>query len=54
MILIGIFFWGFHGYVRAQIAPANSIEIQVTGEEVGMAVRISGRDAHAESISTCR
>jgi cytochrome c oxidase subunit 2 len=29
IILIGIFFWGFHGYMRAQIAPANSMEIQV-------------------------
>lgn len=33
IILIGIFFWGFHGYVTAQIAPANSIEIQVTGKK---------------------
>ncbi len=32
-ILIGIFFWGFHGYVVAQIAPANSIEIQVTAKK---------------------
>lgn len=32
-ILIGIFFWGFHGYVTAQIAPANAIEIQVTGKK---------------------
>jgi cytochrome c oxidase subunit II len=33
LILIGIFFWGFHGYVKAQIAPANSIEIQVTAKK---------------------
>jgi cytochrome c oxidase subunit II len=33
IILIGIFFWGFHGYVTAQIAPANAIEIQVTGKK---------------------
>jgi len=32
-ILIGVFFWGFHGYVNAQIAPANAIEIQVTGKK---------------------
>ncbi|HYI96918.1 MAG TPA: cytochrome c oxidase subunit II [Bryobacteraceae bacterium] len=32
-ILIGIFFWGFHGYVVAQISPANSIEIQVTAKK---------------------
>jgi len=32
-ILIGLFFWGFHQYVNAQIAPANSIEIQVTGKK---------------------
>lgn len=33
LILIGIFFWGFHGFVAAQIAPANSIEIQVTAKK---------------------
>ena len=33
LILIGIFFWGFHGYVVAQIAPANAIEIQVTAKK---------------------
>jgi cytochrome c oxidase subunit 2 len=33
VILIGIFFWGFHGYVTAQIAPANAIEIQVTAKK---------------------
>lgn len=32
-ILIGIFFWGFHGYVSAQIAPANAIEIQVSAKK---------------------
>ena len=34
-ILIGIFFWGFNGYMRAQIAPANSIEIQVRAKKWG-------------------
>jgi cytochrome c oxidase subunit 2 len=33
IILIGIFFWGFHGYVVAQIAPANSIEIQIVAKK---------------------
>jgi cytochrome c oxidase subunit 2 len=33
IILIGIFFWGFHGYVTAQIAPANSIEIQARAKK---------------------
>jgi cytochrome c oxidase subunit 2 len=33
IILIGIFFWGFHGYVTAQIAPANAIEIQARGKK---------------------
>ena len=33
IIVMGIFFWGFHGYVSAQVAPANSIEIQVTGKK---------------------
>jgi cytochrome c oxidase subunit 2 len=32
-ILIAIFFWGFNGYVRAQIAPANAIEIQVRAKK---------------------
>jgi cytochrome c oxidase subunit 2 len=33
IILIGIFFWGFHGFMRAQIAPANSMEIQVRAKK---------------------
>ncbi|HYO80175.1 MAG TPA: cytochrome c oxidase subunit II [Bryobacteraceae bacterium] len=33
IILIGIFFWGFHGYVAAQVAPQNAIEIQVIGKK---------------------
>jgi len=33
ILLIGIFFWGFHGYVTAQVAPANAIEIQVAGKK---------------------
>ncbi|MDZ4798129.1 MAG: cytochrome c oxidase subunit II [Bryobacteraceae bacterium] len=32
-LVIIIFFWGFHGYVNAQVAPANSIEIQATGKK---------------------
>lgn len=32
-ILIGIFFWGFHGFVSAQVSPANAIEIQATGKK---------------------
>jgi cytochrome c oxidase subunit II len=32
-IVMGIFFWGFHGFMRAQIAPANSIEIQVRAKK---------------------
>jgi cytochrome c oxidase subunit 2 len=32
-ILIIIFFWGFNDYVRAQIAPANAIEIQVKAKK---------------------
>jgi cytochrome c oxidase subunit 2 len=33
VIVIVIFFWGFHGYVSAQIAPANAIEIQAVGKK---------------------
>ena len=32
-LLMIIFFWGFHGYINAQVAPANSIEIQVTAKK---------------------
>lgn len=32
-ILIGIFFWGLHGFLRAQVAPANSLEIQVRAKK---------------------
>ena len=32
-ILIVIFFWGFNDYVRAQVAPANAIEIQVKAKK---------------------
>jgi cytochrome c oxidase subunit 2 len=33
IIVIGIFFWGFRGFVDAQIAPANAIEIQAVGKK---------------------
>jgi cytochrome c oxidase subunit II len=33
VLLIVIFFWGFHGFMRAQIAPANAIEIQVRAKK---------------------
>jgi len=33
LILIVIFFWGFNGYMRASIAPANAIEIQVRAKK---------------------
>jgi len=33
VILIIVFFWGFHGYMRSQIAPGNSMEIQVTAKK---------------------
>src|SRR5690606_26605011 len=33
IILLGIFFWGFHGFVAAKVAPANSIEIQVLAKK---------------------
>ena len=32
-IVIVIFFWGFYGYMNAQVAPANAIEIQATGKK---------------------
>jgi cytochrome c oxidase subunit 2 len=33
LIVIGIFFWGFHGYLRANIAPGESMEIQVNAKK---------------------
>ena len=33
VIVIGVFFWGFHGYINAQVAPANAIEIQAVGKK---------------------
>lgn len=33
MILIGIFFWGFHGYMRASVSPGNAMEIVVTAKK---------------------
>ncbi len=32
-ILICIFFWGFHGFVNAGVAPGDALEIQVTGKK---------------------
>lgn len=32
-ILIVIFFWGFHGFMRAQVAPGNAMEIQVSAKK---------------------
>ncbi|MDX2150960.1 MAG: cytochrome c oxidase subunit II [Bryobacteraceae bacterium] len=32
-LLIGIFFWGFFGFVEAYVAPNDAIEIQVTGKK---------------------
>lgn len=33
IILLVIFFWGFHGYINAQVSPANAIEIQAVGKK---------------------
>jgi cytochrome c oxidase subunit 2 len=33
IIVIGIFFWGFHGYMNATVAPGDALEIQVTGKK---------------------
>jgi cytochrome c oxidase subunit II len=32
-IVIAIFFWGFHGYMRASVSPGNSMEIVVTAKK---------------------
>ncbi|MFN3325189.1 MAG: cytochrome c oxidase subunit II [Bryobacteraceae bacterium] len=33
LILIGIFFWGFHDYMNASVAPEDALEIQVSGKK---------------------
>jgi len=33
MIVIGIFFWGFHNFMNAAVAPGDALEIQVTGKK---------------------
>jgi cytochrome c oxidase subunit 2 len=33
LILIGVFFWGFHGYMKASVAPGESMEIQVSAKK---------------------
>src|SRR5689334_14591862 len=30
LLCLVIFFWGFNGFVRANVAPGNAMEIQVT------------------------
>lgn len=32
-LVIGIFFWGFRGWIRANVAPGESIEIQVKAKK---------------------
>lgn len=32
-IVIGIFFWGFHSYMEAQVSPADAMEVQVTAKK---------------------
>ena len=33
LIVIGLFFWGFHGFMTAQVAPAESMEIVVSAKK---------------------
>ncbi len=33
LICLVVFFWGFHGFMRAQVAPGNALEIQVTSKK---------------------
>ncbi len=49
IIVMGVFFWGMHGlHERDHARPANALEIQRDGEEVGLAVRVSGRHTHSQ------
>ncbi len=33
LIVMVVFFWGFQGYIQGTVAPANALEIQVTGKK---------------------
>jgi cytochrome c oxidase subunit 2 len=33
LILIVIFFWGFHGFMKASVSPGQAMEIQVSGKK---------------------
>jgi cytochrome c oxidase subunit 2 len=33
VIVIGVFFWGFHSYMKAQVAPNEALEITVTAKK---------------------
>lgn len=33
LMLIGVFFWGFHSYLKASVAPGEAMEIQVTAKK---------------------
>ena len=33
IIVIGVFFWGFHGYMQASVAPNEALEITVTAKK---------------------
>jgi cytochrome c oxidase subunit 2 len=33
LIVIGLFFWGFHGFMVAQVAPAESLEIVISAKK---------------------
>ena len=33
LLCLVVFFWGFNGFVRANVAPGNAMEIQVTAKK---------------------
>ncbi|MBI1899072.1 MAG: cytochrome c oxidase subunit II [Acidobacteria bacterium] len=33
VLVMGLFFWGFYGFMRAQIAPGEAMEVQVTAKK---------------------
>lgn len=50
LILVPIFFWGFHGYIGKQAAPANSEIIRVTGKQWNWLVAYDNGAAPQELI----
>jgi cytochrome c oxidase subunit 2 len=50
LVLVPIFFWGFHGYIGKQAAPANAEIIRVTGKKWNWSVQYDNGGAPQELV----